>query len=79
MTTRVDLTAEVLALRTGSDGAGLIAFAVVAALFVAGWFLYRSLSRHLRRIDFADGPDLPGRPTGPPTGEPTAPTPPRQD
>ena len=36
---------------TGSDGAGLIAFAVVAALFVACWFLYRSLRRHLGRID----------------------------
>lgn len=40
--------------RPGSDGAGYIAFAVVAALFVAGWFLFRSLRHHLGKIDFED-------------------------
>ena len=42
--------------RPGSDGAGYLAFAIVAALFVAGWFLYRSLRHHLRKIDFDERP-----------------------
>lgn len=46
----------VAASRPGSDGAGYIAFAVVAALFVASWFLYRSLRHHLRKIDFEERP-----------------------
>ncbi len=42
--------------RPGSDGAGYLAFAIVAALFVAGWFLYRSLRHHLGKIDFDERP-----------------------
>lgn len=68
------LTELLAASRPGSDGAGYLAFAIVAALFVAGWFLYRSLRHHLRKIDFEERPvgrdvqpdrDLPADPDRP--------------
>jgi len=39
-------------LRPGENGSGLIAFLVVAALVVVCVFLYRSLRKHLGKIDF---------------------------
>ena len=38
--------------RPGDDAAGAIAFVVVSALVVASFFLYKSLRRHLGKIDF---------------------------
>lgn len=48
----------VSASQPASESGGLIAFAVVAALFVAALVLYRSLRRQLGKIDFGqnDGP-----------------------
>lgn len=60
--------------RPGSDGAGYLAFAIVAALFVAGWFLYRSLRHHLGKIDFDERPgEQESQPERDPPGE-TGPT-----
>jgi len=42
--------------RPGSDGAGFIGFAVVAAIFIAGVILYRSLRHHLGKVNFEQRP-----------------------
>lgn len=57
-------------LRPGSDGPGLMAFMIVAALVVVCVFLYRSMRKHLRNIDIGSSsppgqprpPGAPGRP-----------------
>lgn len=41
---------QVLASGDGAFGAGFIAFLVVVALSVACYFLFRSMSRHLRKV-----------------------------
>lgn len=50
--------------RPGSDGSGLIAFLVVAALVVICLLLWRSMRGHLRKINFE-------QPTEPATKAPT--------
>ena len=52
----VELPVELLAgsnmdLRPGSDGPGIMAFFIVAALVVACVFLYRSMRKQLGRIN----------------------------
>jgi hypothetical protein len=53
----------------GSLGAGSIAFLVVLALVVASVFLFRSMSKHIRKVpkSFDDRPtdDVSRRPPGP--------------
>lgn len=51
MTGTAATTAVLASTATGTDGAGLIGFLIVAALFVVCWFLYRSLRTQLGRID----------------------------
>ncbi|HWA65198.1 MAG TPA: hypothetical protein VG899_02365 [Mycobacteriales bacterium] len=41
---------RVLAAGDSDFGAGFIAFAVVLALCVASFFLFRSMNRHLRKV-----------------------------
>ncbi len=49
--TTVAATAErVLASGGSTFGAGFIAFLIVLALAVASFFLFRSMSRHLRKV-----------------------------
>ena len=60
-------------LRPGDDGSGLIAFVVVAGLVVVCAFLYFSMRKQLRKIDFepprtTDGPSTDGGSAG---SEPT--------
>jgi len=50
-------------LRPGSDGPGIIAFFIVAALVVVCIFLYRSLRKQLGKINF-EPPKEPGGPAG---------------
>ena len=38
---------------------GLLGFVVVALLGVATWLLIRSMQRHLRKVDFDEGPERP--------------------
>jgi hypothetical protein len=40
---------------------GLLGFVVVALLGVATWLLIRSMQRHLRKVDFDEGPDSPSQ------------------
>lgn len=49
--------------RPGEDGSGLIAFLVVAALVLVCIFLYRSMRKHLRKVNF-EPPGPPGEVTG---------------
>jgi len=44
------MTAVLLADGGGSLGAGFIAFVVVLVLIVACFFLFRSMTRHLRKV-----------------------------
>jgi len=39
-------------LRPGTDGPGIIAFLIVAGLVLVCVFLYRSMRKHLRNVDF---------------------------
>ena len=55
-------------LRPGTDGPGLIAFLIVAGLVVVCVFLYRSMRKHLRNINFEPPPP----PAGPVTGSGSA-------
>ncbi|HWC35841.1 MAG TPA: hypothetical protein VG650_13575 [Mycobacteriales bacterium] len=49
MTTQV-LAGRLLASGDSAFGAGFIAFLIVLALAVASFFLFRSMSRHLRKV-----------------------------
>ena len=51
-------------LADGNDtlGAGFIAFVVVLALAVASYFLFRSMSRHLRKVPPSFDPPPPSGP-----------------
>lgn len=51
-------------LRPGENGSGVIAFLFVAGLALACVFLFFSLRKHLRKIDF----ESPGPPDGPGAG-----------
>ncbi|HEX3824338.1 MAG TPA: hypothetical protein VHV79_07730 [Mycobacteriales bacterium] len=55
---------HVLASGDGDLGAGFIAFVVVVALSVACYFLFRSMTRHLRKVPASFDP-----PTAPPDNE----------
>lgn len=44
------MNAVILADSGGGLGAGFIAFVVVLALVVASYFLFRSMSRHLKKV-----------------------------
>lgn len=48
----MSLTAAAPVLASGGSplGAGFIAFSIVLALCVASFFLFRSMSRHLRKV-----------------------------
>ena len=51
-------------------GAGLIGFLVVLALVVAAIFLFRSMSRHLRKVPQSfDTPSVDTQPSEPPPGD----------
>ena len=47
-------------------GAGLIGFLVVLALVVAAVFLFRSMSKHLRKVPPSFDPQPPDPPAEPP-------------
>ena len=47
-------------------GAGLIGFLVVLALVVAAVFLFRSMSKHLRKVPPSFDTHSPDRPADPP-------------
>ena len=59
-------------LRPGSDGPGIMAFFIVAALVVACVFLYRSMRKQLRKINFEQpSPPRDPAPGGSAGSEPT--------
>ncbi|MGW5851311.1 hypothetical protein ACWFQ8_25785 [Streptomyces sp. NPDC055254] len=43
---------------------GILGFIVFAALALGVWFLMKSMSRHMGRVDFQEAPE-PGAPTAP--------------
>jgi hypothetical protein len=51
--------AQLLASGDGALGAGFIAFLVVVALSVACYFLFRSMTRHLRKVPTTFDPPPP--------------------
>lgn len=51
--------ARLLADGDGALGAGFIAFMVVVALSIACYFLFRSLTRHLRKVPASFDPPAP--------------------
>ena len=63
-----------------SKKSGPIGLAVILVLCVVCYFLFKSMSRHLRKVreDFGDPKDVGGRaqtaPPRPPTAEPSAPS-----
>jgi hypothetical protein len=50
---------HVLASGDGDLGAGFIAFLVVVALGIACYFLFRSMTRHLRKVPASFDPPTP--------------------
>lgn len=75
------MTAHLLAIADdGSVSAGTTGFLVVVALCVASYFLFRSMTKHLRRVPkqwdrpvdptaTAEAPQLPGDPGTPPRND----------
>ena len=59
----VRLAGSNMDLRPGTDGSGILAFLIVAALVVACVFLFRSMRKHLGKIN-VDPPNQPGGDAG---------------
>ncbi|MEW2251403.1 MULTISPECIES: hypothetical protein [unclassified Streptomyces] len=44
---------------------GILGFVVFAAMAVAVWVLMKSMSKHMRKVDFKEAPDPDAKPSGP--------------